>query len=261
MAHNHESFSGHSGNHLTSSYERLTPHVPYTIDTDVPPNVRAEKSAFTSATIHAGPITDPASLGQGERGDTYTIINTSQLLRRAVIEEDGKRLDYRIYNRIFIPADAEFLLLGPNFDESHHNVGWMPVRDGQTITVGREDPDTRNIFPMSPEVSRNHFSLHYHDGSLTITDNGSSNGTHMWTPHLPQTTALDSFIGNQLGSDTKNVIIDMVNEMDGNRREVIKKFHPDVQPDAADPRHARRNGLIFDAAMHLLEQSNNAKRR
>ncbi|HVX23960.1 MAG TPA: FHA domain-containing protein [Candidatus Saccharimonadales bacterium] len=90
---------------------------------------------------------------------------------------------YKIFGNMTVTADAQFLLIGRNFDGERQ--GFKGLRLGETIEVGRHDPTTNGRFNLGDFTSRKHFGLTLDlEGKLSITDHHSANGTSVRAHHV-----------------------------------------------------------------------------
>lgn len=95
---------------------------------------------------------------------------------------------YRLFGEEYITASADYLLIDPVNLDFENNQGFKALRAGETFNYGRPtdqtpSTDRKSRFKNASSVtSRDHFDIAIGlDGSVTITDKNSSNGTVVLT--------------------------------------------------------------------------------
>lgn len=159
----------------------LQPGTEYTIDTSVPLDRDQYLAANIAAVIVAG--SDTEQLGQDEgwgadKPDTFVLVD---LRNQPKMYGQGK--PRRMFGGELWAEDVEFVLINRNYDPaSGAEGGYKGVRRGETINIGRRNPPINSRFGLKGTTSGNHFRMTYDmDGKLTIADEGSTNGTKVFT--------------------------------------------------------------------------------
>ncbi|MFZ1361287.1 MAG: protein phosphatase 2C domain-containing protein [Candidatus Saccharimonadales bacterium] len=161
------------GQHPRDIETSLEPAIPYQLDGDQPLGTQDPNAPHFAC----GEITVTGT------SDTFLIINVKNIPVQTLQERtDGSKTTYRIFETgqsskgLVIPGDADYLVLDSRFTPGV-DVGWIPVQQGDELTIGRANPTTNQRLAMSNDVSRQQCTLSYIDGVLTIQDEKSTNGT------------------------------------------------------------------------------------